>query len=216
MKKMFACVAVSLLLTGAASAQTWSQNFNGGGTFPPAGWSVDDLLGAGVSIAMGWDYNYNILDGADPRGNFSSGDGGAAHIDTDARVAGSGAYNKALVSPTFTVPAGATLDFVINYQDLNGDSASVEINDGSGWDNLVTYTTEQGGFPVFPYSGDEAIGAAKSLDISAYAGSDAQVRFRYAGNGWNWWMQVDDIAVTPEPASVALLALGGLAMFRRR
>jgi hypothetical protein len=214
MKSILACTVAMLMVTGVASAQ-WSQDFNGGGTFPPAGWTVDDLLGS--SFCAGWDYNYNLIDETDPRGNFSSGDGGAAHIDTDIRPTGeSGPYDVALVTPSFTVPAGASLDFMLNYQALGGDSALVDINTGSGWTNLVTYTTVEGGFPTYPYSGDEAIGVAKSLSLGAYAGADAQIRFRYAGDGWNWWMQVDDIAVTPEPASMALLALGGLALIRRR
>ena len=37
-----------------------------------------------------------------------------------------------------------------------------------------------------------------SLD-SAYAGNaDVQARFRYYGEGWNWWAQVDDVALTCE------------------
>jgi len=207
-------VAMVLCLVMPAMGQAWTEDFNDGGNFP---WAIDDLLGN--SAVTGWDYNYNIIDGTDPRGNFSSGDGGAAHVDTDVRPeSGSGPYNIAIVSPSFVVPADATLDYVLNFQVVSVDAefAHIEINDGSGWVSLMTYSNDTGGMPPSPYTADLALGVAGSHDISAYAGSTAEVRFRYEGDGWDWWMQVDDIAVTPEPTAVALIGLGALALLRRR
>ncbi|MEZ6190637.1 MAG: PEP-CTERM sorting domain-containing protein [Phycisphaerales bacterium] len=58
-----------------------------------------------------------------------------------------------------------------------------------------------------------------SLTDVVPAGADT-ARVVYAiqsfGAGPNQWHYVDDTSVTPEPASMALLGLGGLAMLRRR
>ena len=215
MYKLCAVLLTALFVATPAFAQAWSEYFNDGGAFP---WAQIDLYSP--SICIGWDYNYNVIDGSDPRGNFSSGDGGAAHIDTDARVAGSGAYDKIMTSPYFTVPAGATLDFIANYRPLGGDSFSVLLStDGfATWSTLATYTTALGTFPTYPYSSNEPLGAAVSLDLSGYAGQNAQLGFRYAwggSGGWNWFAQVDNIVVTPEPASLVLLAVAGLVLRRR-
>lgn len=213
MYKIGVVLMAALCLAVPTLAQGWSEYFNGGGLFP---WGQIDRL-APPSICMGWDYNYNIVDGSDPRGNFSTGDGGAAHIDTDARVSGSGAYDKILTSPAFIVPSGASLSFVANYQPLNNDSFSVLLSkDGfTSWNTLATYTAAVGTFPTYPYTANVALGQSITLDLSPYEGQNAQIGFRYAGNGWNWWAQVDNIVVTPEPASFVLLALAGLTLRRR-
>ncbi len=49
--------------------------------------------------------------------------------------------------------------------------------------------------PLSYDSANELLGVAESIDLSAYAWSTVQVRFRYAGDGWNWWVQLDDVAV---------------------
>jgi hypothetical protein len=57
-------------------------------------------------------------------------------------------------------------------------------------------------------------------DVLAMAGvtTDAYVRFRMGadGSGSNWIAYIDNVTATPEPATLSLLALGGLALLRRR
>ena len=79
---------------------------------------------------------------------------------------------------------------------------------------LLSIVCSQGGVPGG--ISFEALGQAVQLDIGAYAGETAQVGFRYAGDGWNWWAQVDNVGVTPEPGTLALLAVGAMGVIRRR
>ena len=84
--------------------------------------------------------------------------------------------------------------------------------------NTAVFTLVEGFlFPTFPYDQDEPIGQAEAYDLSAYAGQDVRVQFRYHGDGWNWWAQVDNVSLgVPSPGALALLALAGLAILRRR
>jgi hypothetical protein len=203
-------VAAIALLAGSVHAD-FAQNFDDGGAFP---WTIVDYNGA--SAVTGWDYNYNIIDGSDPRGNFSSGNGGAAHVDTDVVPPnGSGPYDIAILSPETMISSGATLSYNVNYANLGGDSFNVEISTdgGSTWASLMAYTASVGTFPTFPYTDDVALGVAENIDLSAYGGQMAIIQFRYQGDGWNWFAQVDEVSVVPVPGTLALLGLG---MLRRR
>jgi len=216
MKKTIAVAAV-LAFSSSAMADFF-EDFNGGGAFP---WTVVDYE-AGGSFASPWDYNYNHIDGSDVRGNFTTGDGGAAHIDTDIRPSGSsGVYNMGMLSPETSIGANAELSYYICYRQLADEAGYVEISTDGGttFDTLVTYTATIGGIPAVPYTADEALGAYETIDLSAYAGEDVIIQFRYAGDGWDWWMQVDDVFLTttvPTPSALALLGLAGLARRRRR
>jgi MYXO-CTERM domain-containing protein len=208
--------AVTVALAGSATADFY-EDFNGGGDFP---WEVVDLAADGESDVLGWDYNYNIIDGGDARGNFTTGDGGAAMADTDAFGSGGGEYNIAMVSPwSFLGPEGV-LNFWQHYRPLGGDMAHVEITtDGTNWENLATYTEGQyDSLPSFPYTEDIQLGVETTIDLSNYANNDVRVRFRYQGDGWNWWWQVDNVGMTsiPGPGALALLGVAGLASRRRR
>ncbi len=223
MKKLLglALALVAALSFGSARANAdLFEDFNAGAL--PSGWTVDDILGG--SDVLGWDINVNIVDGVDVRGNFTTGDAGAAHIDSDAFGVGAGAYNVALVSPSFTVVANEIFTFWHMFRSLDtGDFGHVEITNDGGttWDSLWTVADTTGTIPSFPYTDYTAGGVQESIDISAYEGDTVNVRFRYEGDSWDWWWQVDNVssaAAIPEPASASLLGLValGLAGLRRR
>ena len=224
--EMKTSLVVCCALTFAAGANaSISESFDSSGL--PAGWtSVDVLQVGGPSSVIGWDTNDNIIAEGNARGNVATGDGLSIVADSDAvGFAGRGAYDIALVSPSFTVPAGATLDFTHLYRQLSTSSSTergyVEIStDGMAWDNLATYSSSQfGTFPNADPFTDAAAGTFESLDLAAYAGMDAQVRFRFTDTNftaWNWYWQIDNIAVVPTPGAAGLLGLAGLAATRRR
>jgi hypothetical protein len=37
-----------------------------------------------------------------------------------------------------------------------------------------------------------------AIDLSGFAGNTAQIEFRYAGDSWDWWYEVDNVVVTGE------------------
>nr|WP_294935514.1 GEVED domain-containing protein [uncultured Flavobacterium sp.] len=105
-----------------------------------------------------------------------------------------GAYttHNALVSPTVnsTNFLDLTLSFRIYFSAyLDGitptqDYVAVEVNDGSGWTALTTYTTDQGIGTKF---------VTKTFDMAAYINkTNLQFRIRYYGE-WTDGLAVDDI-----------------------
>ena len=59
-----------------------------------------------------------------------------------------------------------------------------------------------------------------TLDLSSAGAGDLYLRFNeYLNNGvnpGNTWAGLDNVAIVPEPATMSLLAIGGLALIRRR
>jgi hypothetical protein len=63
-------------------------------------------------------------------------------------------------------------------------SVDISTNGGSSWTNEINWNE------------DHLTGEQVSIDLAAYLGeADVMARFRYAGNGWDWWAQVDDLAL---------------------
>jgi MYXO-CTERM domain-containing protein len=119
--------------------------------------------------------------------------------------------DSSIVTHSFTVPSNAMLDLTANFQAI-ADFFDIDINTGNGWTNLLSWNEDHGGFYAGP-------GENISLSLAAFGGSTAQLRFRNydpATNDWNWYVQIDDVAVTPAPSALALLGLGGLVATRRR
>lgn len=192
-------VAAIAAAAGAAYGQAFFEDFEGG---LPAGWSVVDNAGQGVI----WKTNVQWGDG-----NYTNGSGLCMMIDTDEGSNGL-ETDSSVVTDAFTVPSNAMLDLTANFQQLGTDFFDIDINTGSGWTNLLHWTTDHGGFYSTP-------GEDISLSLANYGGSTAQLRFRNAdpsSNDWNWYVQFDNVGVTPAPSALALLGLGGLAAARRR
>lgn len=197
--KTITTIAALAALAGAAHGQAFFEDFEGG---LPAGWTVIDNEGTGVV----WDTNVAWGDG-----NYTDGTGMSFAVNSD--TAGSLEYDTELVTHSFVVPTGGSLDLTANYQNLaNLDFFDIDINDGSGWGNLLSWNEDHGGFFAAP-------GEDISLDLSGYAGSNVEVRFHYYNpntGDWDWYIQIDNVTVTPAPGAVALLGLGGLVATRRR
>ncbi len=80
----------------------------------------------------------------------------------------------------------AVLDVKAYYRDITtgNDRFEVDVWDGSSWTNQLSWDENHGPEDF-------------TLSLSAYAGlSGVRVRFRYFGNGYDWYAQVDDVALT--------------------
>ena len=70
------------------------------------------------------------------------------------------------------------------------------------------------------YTGAAAAGVNDeewTFDLSPAGAGDLYLRFNhYSGVNEDPWIAVDNIAIVPEPATMSLLAIGGLALIRRR
>ncbi|MGD8452449.1 MAG: choice-of-anchor J domain-containing protein [Phycisphaerae bacterium] len=169
----------------------WFHDFEGG---LPAGWTVVENGDVGGIWKTNTEWS---------RAN-EAGAGLCMDADSDAFGTGSKLMDTELVTPMFNVPADATFEFDQYYRHLGTSYGDVDINDGRGWVNLLHQTASS---PQYDH---------QSLDLSAYAGQDVQIRFHFDDNAeYDWYWEVDNVGVTPEPAALLLLAVAGLALRRR-
>jgi len=175
MKKIILLI-VLIFTFSLVEAQTYLQeNFD---TEIPATWTVDDGGGAtGDSWISGQQGAGNALNGTN-----------CAIVNSDAN--GNGVeLIETLTSPVFDT-TGATalfLDFDQFYNNGGGDSAIVEVFDGTAWIEVLNQTADAGGFDA----PDQ-----QHIDITAYSNANMQIRFIYNdGNIWAWYWLVDNIEV---------------------
>ncbi|MCK4341550.1 MAG: choice-of-anchor J domain-containing protein [Phycisphaerae bacterium] len=166
----------------------------------PAGWSTVDNLGTSP-------FNWESTSVNPDRDNLTGGGGEAMTADADLYGASSTPYDVSMITSAFVVPDDAELGFDVAYNDLNAGGedlgkVNISIDGGTSWVNLLTMD-------------EDHMAELMLLDLSAYAGETALVEFNFSGPGWDWYFQVDNVGVTPEPASLLLLALGALALRRR-
>ena len=209
MKKHVVILVTAVLpaVIAPAHAQGLVEDFNGA-TFPPSGWTIVDNQGLGQI----WQLNTYFDDD-----NWTGGDGTCADVNTDwyGGHAHGGDIATELISPEFLVPAGAMLEFDTNYQTYFGldyADTDISIDDGANWINLLSWHgtgDQQGAF--------HGSGVHISLDLGTdYAGETARIRFNHYNANWEWYWQIDNFVITPEPGTLSLLILGGLAVMRRR
>jgi hypothetical protein len=171
----------------------WDVEFEDG---IPTDWTVvDNTGGAGIVWTTTADPACGIP-------NRTNGWGHAACADSDAAGAGAPPYDTELVTNPFdlTTWGAVVLEAKGYYRDITtggNDRFEVDVWDGATWTNLMTWdeTHEPDGDPdLLPDFG---------LNLSAYAGLPVvQVRFRYSGDGYDWYAQIDDvdlICVLPGP-----------------
>jgi hypothetical protein len=145
----------------------------------PGDWTVTDDSPSGDGIV--WVTSEDV---ECDTGNNTSGSGTAACADSDYAGSGSPAYDTSLVTPPIDLSGvtSAELTASVFFRYYGVSQMSIEIWNGSGWD--------------VAWSVDADATADVNLDLDAYTGSDAvQVRFRYSGDGWDWYSQVDDVAI---------------------
>jgi len=127
------------------------------------------------------------LTACDNGGNLTLGSGEAACADSDTTNIGGPPFDTELWSNSFEIPSftTASLNFAAAYDDFGtADKFEVWIWDGSSWNMELQWD-------------EDHLPENVSLDISAYAGlPDVGASFRYHGDGWDWYAQVDDVLLT--------------------
>ncbi len=159
----------------------WMEDFDGG-SWPPVGWTVVDNLGNGS-----W---YTSSFYGSP--NYTRGTGECAEIDSD--YIGPGDVDTELITPAFDIPDEPTFltfrnefDWEIYGLDEIGD---VDIGTWGGtWTNLLRF------------QGDDNT-ADQTIDLSAYAGQTAMIRFHYYQARDEEWWQIDDVCLYMNDPSV--------------
>ncbi|MCO5194516.1 MAG: S8 family serine peptidase [Anaerolineae bacterium] len=156
----------------------------------PASWSVDTPFGT-----VYWSTTDDLA-ACDNGGNQTLGSGEAACADSDETNVPGDPYDTSLVTNAIDLSGynSVSLDFAVNYNDIDasgGDMFSVEVSTDGG----ATWTSE------LSWNSDH--NEIASVDLSSYGGNaNVLVRFRYAGLGWDWWAQVDDVSLTCADAGV--------------
>lgn len=111
-------------------------------------------------------------------------------VDSDEFGSGSGVMDEELISPVIDASGASELflefDHNFRWYDQGGDEqADVDVRSsatGGSWVNVANY------------SGGSASGFV-SLDITAHAAADLQVRFHYYQADFDWWWAVDNVTV---------------------
>jgi hypothetical protein len=148
-------------------------------TWPPAGWTT---YATGATDDPGW--LQGTTGTSDSHGNPHSGTYYAWHNDDDTN----GDAISWLVSPQFTVPADGILsfwqrDYYQSYYQYHGVWITTDANPDP---SVSTY--------VELWSGDTGDAwTRQTIDLSAYAGQDVYLAFRYEGNWMDEWY-IDDVS----------------------
>lgn len=132
--------------------------------------------------------------------NETGGTGEAATADADALNNPPSPYDAELWTNGFSLAAAsaASLDLQWRHRALNGSVFDVDVSDngGSSWTNVVHSTASNPGGS----SGDTA-----NVDLTAWAGQpDVRLRYRFTGTGWDYYSQVDQLALSCTLPSISL------------
>ena len=115
--------------------------------------------------------------------------GGKAFMFVDSDAAGTVDMDVTMTTPVIEYTMGQPLlllNFDQYYNYYSGDFADVEVYDGNNWVVVLHQTSDQGGWTNPSH---------KSIDVTAYANPEFQVRFRYVAN-WDWYWAVNNVVVT--------------------
>jgi hypothetical protein len=159
------CNAAPIAFEGGIPSD-WAVLVNTG----PVYWSTTDDLAA-----------------CDNGGNQTLGSGEAACADSDETNIGGSPYDTELWSNSFDLTGytNVTLQFAGAYNDISpggGDLFEIWVWDGSTW--------------IMEAQWDADFNQIVMQDLSAYGGlPDVGVSFRYHGDAWDWFVQVDDVSL---------------------
>jgi len=188
-------VTAPVLVCGPGDgATTVVEDFDGSSV--PAGWSVSNEFG---------DYDWTFgAPGAGAAGGTEPFSSNAAIFDDDA--AGNGNVNNAsLLTPVWDMSEATTvtMSYDVSFNELGaGETLTVDVYDGSGWVNVVTYDTDI----LTPEN-------SGVIDGTALANTEFQVRWTYDDAGsWGWNAGVDnfqiDFANPPANQDLVTITLG--------
>jgi len=168
---------------GALPFEALMENFDTQDQFDM--WEVVDGGSTNDTWFYATDYNGNTLDGTP-----------FAFVNSDA--AGSGTtMDEMLISPVIdaSMVGELHLDWDQNYQNFAGqDHFAVDVFDGADWVEVFYQDTDDPAFPTLVHN---------SIDVTAFANADFRVRFHYVAPGWDWYLAVDNVAVTDENGKFA-------------
>ncbi len=126
-------------------------------------------------------------------GNAWEWGNGMAWIDSDGQGQGTHVAGE-LCSPEVDVTGASLLylGFDSRYNDVSlADSCSVDVWDGSEWQNIVVYTEDHGSG-----SGTDVVLEHFQYDITAYANANLKVRFVYDdANTFAWYQYIDNVSI---------------------
>lgn len=209
----------------------------------PTGWGIDNSLGlpgigdpaVGVEEWEGWSFTNSdfwlfVKDSqrsqfTDPATGKASGVFAVADPDNwdnlgDAESQGS--FNSLLETPALdisSVPAGQlAISFDSSWRDEDAQLAQLEVDFGSGWQNVFTWSSDS----ADPNFKDDAPNESVFYLLNNPAGATtAKVRFGMLNATDDWWWAIDNVrigAAVPEPTAALLACIGaiGIGLFGRR
>ncbi len=171
-------IAPVVTCIGAPGTTEYMESFDGATI--PAGWSVDTTVGT-------HDWTFGASEG-NPASGTTPYPTNAAIFNDDA--AGLGETNvSSLVSPMYDLTGGVTgasVSYDYTFNGFGGESLTVEAWDGSAWQQVALYDTNE----LVPVN-------SGANDVLAYANADFQVRFTYSdAANWSWDAGVDNFMLT--------------------
>ena len=119
---------------------------------------------------------------------FHSNDNSQFYMTNSDSQGSGGTTGTTLESPSFSTIGltSCSLNFNQYYYYYSGDVTAVEINTGSGWTTLATYTANQGTTTAF---------ASTNISLNSYIGfPNVKIRFNYASS-WGYYWAIDNVVV---------------------
>ena len=173
-----------------------NENFNGA----VSGWTAINSSTGGTPANAAWlIYTSSTSASSNDNSNFIGSS-------SDAQGSG-GTTDTSLTSPVFDLSnfSSASLNFYHHFDRYSTqlDTGKVQVStNGSTWNDVITYTADQGTITSFVLS---------TINLNAYVGSPSvQIRFKYNASYGNFWL-IDNVSVTGTlPTQITWLPIDNL------